>query len=87
MGDNKFNSCCKCPARMQDARIFTNYLPKRSTDEYIRIANNLPQDDNHAYRICLQKNAEKIIEAQQKHVSDTLKCTFWPKQNSSGKTL
>ena len=24
--DNKFGECCKCPAKMNDSRIFTNEL-------------------------------------------------------------
>jgi hypothetical protein len=72
--NNKFGKCSKCPAFMDDSRLFTNYLPNSKLNTYITKINNITNNDE--YRIFLQKNASKIMENEKKFIEDNKKCTF-----------
>ena len=72
--NNKFGKCCKCPAFMEDSRLFTNYLPNSKLNTYVSKINNLTNNDQ--YRIFLQKNASKIMENEKKFIEDNKKCNF-----------
>ena len=39
--NNKFGKCSKCPAFMDDSRLFTNYLPNSKLNTYITKINNI----------------------------------------------
>ena len=72
--NNKFGKCSKCPAFMDDSRLFTNYLPNSKLNTYVTKINNIT--DNDQYRIFLQKNASKIMENEKKFIEDNKKCSF-----------
>ena len=72
--NNKFGKCSKCPAFMDDSRLFTNYLPNSKLNTYITKINNITNNDE--YRVFLQKNASKIMENEKKFIEDNKKCTF-----------
>ena len=72
--NNKFGKCSKCPAFMDDSRLFTNYLPNSKLNTYITKINNITNNDE--YRIFLQKNASKIMENEKKFIENNKKCTF-----------
>ena len=72
--NNKFGKCSKCPAFMDDSRLFTNYLPNSKLNTYITKINNITNNDQ--YRIFLQKNASKIMENEKKFIEDNKKCSF-----------
>lgn len=72
--NNKFGKCCKCPALMDDSRLFTNYLPNSKLNTYVSKINNITNNDQ--YRIFLQKNASKIMENEKKFIEDNKKCNF-----------
>ena len=72
--NNKVGRCSKCPAFMDDSRLFTNYLPNSKLNTYITKINNITNNDE--YRIFLQKNASKIMENEKKFIEDNKKCSF-----------
>lgn len=72
--NNKFGKCSRCPAFMDDSRLFTNYLPNSKLNTYVTKINNI--NDNDQYRIFLQKNASKIMENEKKFIEDNKKCSF-----------
>ena len=72
--NNKFGKCSKCPAFMDDSRLFTNYLPNSKLNTYVTKINNITNNDQ--YRIFLQKNASKIMENEKKFIEDNKKCSF-----------
>ena len=72
--NDKFGKCSKCPAFMDDSRLFTNYLPNSKLNTYITKINNITNNDE--YRIFLQKNASKIMENEKKFIEDNKKCSF-----------
>jgi hypothetical protein len=72
--DNRFGVCCKCPARMSDGRIFTNWLPRKRLNEFLRLGNNL--ESAHDYRHFLQNNANQLIGSEIKYLEDNKKCSF-----------
>ena len=72
--NNKFGKCSKCPAFMDDSRLFTNYLPNSKLNTYITKINNITNNDE--YRIFLQKNASKIMDNEKKFIEDNKKCSF-----------
>ena len=43
--DNKFGECCKCPALMNDSRLFTNYLLNSKLNTYIKKVNGITDDN------------------------------------------
>lgn len=57
--DNKFGECCNCPAKMSDARLFTNYMSTSQITAHIKETNNIK--DEHEYRLFLQKNGNTIM--------------------------
>ena len=72
--NNKFGKCSKCPAFMDDSRLFTNYLSNSKLNTYITKINNITNNDE--YRIFLQKNASKIMDNEKKFIENNKKCTF-----------
>ena len=72
--NNKFGKCSKCPAFMDDSRLFTNYLPNSKLNTYITKINNITNNDE--YRVFLQKNASKIMDNEKKFIEDNKKCSF-----------
>lgn len=72
--DNQFGKCCKCPARMSDGRIFTNYLPRRVLNQFLMTGNNL--NDSHEYRHFFEKNGEKFMESEVKFLEENKRCKF-----------
>ena len=72
--NNKFGRCSKCPAFMDDSRLFTNYLPNSKLNTYITKINNITNNDD--YRIFLQKNASKIMENERDFSVTNKVCDF-----------
>jgi len=56
--DNYYNSC---PPRMSDGNFLTNYKTSSNYNEFIKFNNNIVRDDD--YRLFLQTNAEKMMDA------------------------
>jgi len=71
--DNKFGECCKCPAKIQDGRIYTSYVPRR--DYNTNIMKEVKASDSHQYRSILQAQGESIITAIQTNLENTYRCT------------
>jgi hypothetical protein len=59
---------------MADGRIFTNYLPRKRLNEFIRQGNNL--ESAHDYRHFLQNNAEKLMSNELSFLEANKKCSF-----------
>tara|TARA_B100000242_G_C42692848_1_gene324330 strand:+ start:29 stop:289 length:261 start_codon:yes stop_codon:yes gene_type:complete len=74
--DNKFGECCKCPAKMDDSRLFTNYLPNSKLNSYVKKVNGIT--DDNMYRLFLQENGEKIMENERKFLDENKRCNFQP---------
>jgi len=72
--DNKFGKSNTCPARMSDARIFTNWWSSGKTNQYIMHLNNIA--DPNDYRMFLQKNAVQIMENEKSYLESHKKCKF-----------
>ena len=73
-GDNKFGECCTCPAKMSDGRLFTNYLSTSKIVSHIKKVNNL--NDEHEYRLFLQKNAESVLKNEKEFLRKNKTCDF-----------
>ncbi len=69
--DNRYykNSC---PALMQDGRFITNFIPKRSFEQFIRNVNNI--NTSAEYRQFLQNNGETIMNKEREHIEKTNTC-------------
>ena len=65
------NKYFDCPARMSDARHFTDYKANCELIAQIKMDNKLVRDDD--YRLFLQKNAVKLMEEEWGRLSGT-KC-------------
>ena len=74
--DNKLGECCKCPAKMDDSRLFTNYLQSSKLNTYVKKVNDI-KDDN-MYRLFLQENGLKIMENERKFLDENKRCNFRP---------
>jgi hypothetical protein len=59
MTDNFFKGC---PAKMSDARLFTDYRTPTRREEYIKYINGIVRDDDH--RMFLQGNADVIMDKE-----------------------
>jgi hypothetical protein len=57
--DNFFKGC---PARMEDGQYLTDYRQADTREQYIKSINGIVRQDD--YRIFLQQNAEKIMDAE-----------------------
>ena len=57
--NNKFGSCCNCPAIMEDGRLITTYMPHKTYN--YKIMNELGLKNSNEYREFLQDKAENII--------------------------
>ena len=67
--NNRYKSC---PPLMEDKRLFTNYFDNDIFNQTIRMMNKL--EDNHDYRIFLQKNASELINREREYNLKTNTC-------------
>ena len=67
---------CKCPAKMNDSRIFTSYLLNSKLETYIKQINQI--SDENEYRVFLQKNGLTIMNNERFFLSNNKKCNFQP---------
>lgn len=67
--DNYFKNC---PAVMSDGRVFTDYKTATRTNEYIKYINGIIRDDD--YRMLLQQNGEKFLDADWKFQKQKMYC-------------
>ena len=72
--DNNFGECCKCPAKMSDGRLFTNYLLNSKLNTFIKDVNSIKTE--HEYRNFLQKNGEKMINNERTFNEKHKRCNF-----------
>jgi len=80
MNNTGSNTCNKtsnnkyfdCPARMDDARAFTDWRPSSSVDDMIRYSNNVMS--SYEYRQFLIHNGNKIMNVNMKYTEDKLGC-------------
>ena len=72
--DNQFGECCKCPAKMDDDRLFKNYLLNSQLNSYIKKVNGVKSENE--YRTFLQKNATKIMENERDFSVTNKVCDF-----------
>lgn len=72
-------SCCstnysnkKCPLRMSDGRVFTNYEPRCNFTGYMynNLANNDMIKSSYEMRLFLQQNYDSIVEQDRKRAID-----------------
>ena len=70
--NNKFGTCCKCPALMQDGRIYTSYAPRR--DYNASLMKELKVNNSNDYRSIMQENGQSIIDSVQKNLENSYKC-------------
>ena len=54
--DNKFGKCCNCPARMNDSRLFTSYLPNHKLNSYVKTVNGISNNNDYIEEILLEKS-------------------------------
>ena len=71
---NKFGECCKCPALMNDGRIFTNYMLNSKFNSTVKELNNIKTQNE--YRHFLQQNAETIMDKEQTFLHENKRCDF-----------
>jgi len=71
--DNKFGKCCKCPARMSDSRIYTNYSLNSNLVSHIKKVNKLKNDTE--FRHFLQKNSNTMMKNERVFLKKK-KCDF-----------
>ncbi len=70
--DNKFGKCCKCPARVDSMRQFTEY---RSTHDVVaNDMKNLGFTSIHDYNDYIERNGVKMIEESMKNQETNHKC-------------
>ena len=74
--DNKFGECCKCPAIVDDSRLFTNYLLNSKLNSYVKKVNGIT--DDNMYRLFLQQNGSKIMNNERTFMSTNKRCNFAP---------
>jgi hypothetical protein len=67
--DNFFKTC---PPVMDDARLFTDYRPSATREQYLKNINGIVNEDN--YRIFLQKNADHIMDKEWQFTKQTKSC-------------
>lgn len=67
--DNRYPTC---PALMEDKRIFTNYFDNDVFNQTIRMMNKI--NDNHQYRVFLQKNGSEIMNRERQYLLETNTC-------------
>jgi len=67
--DNFYN---KCPAKMSDGRLCTDYKPATHLNEQIKYINGITRDDE--YRVFLQNNAQRIIDREWEILRQTKSC-------------
>ena len=73
MSNNKyFNE--KCPALMEDGRLFTNHMSQNNISEYISKINCL--QSNYDLKNFLQKNANTIMKNEINYQINEKKCNF-----------
>ena len=72
--DNVKGKCCKCPAKMSDGRLFTNFLLNSKLNASIKESNNIT--DEHEYRNFLQVNGSKIMDEEKASLNNNKKCNF-----------
>ncbi len=72
--DNQFGECCKCPAKMNDNRLFCNYLLNSKLNSYIKKVNDVK--NHNEYRTFLQNNASKIMDNERKFSTTHKLCDF-----------
>lgn len=72
--DNKFGKCCKCPARMSDGRLFTNYESHSMFNNFVQRVNKIT--NSHHYRLFLQANADVIKNNDMNYNNSNKRCTF-----------
>lgn len=70
MDNRYFNS--GCPALMQDGRFITNFIPKRSFEQFIRNVNNI--NSSADYRKFLQSNGETIMNNERSFIEKNNTC-------------
>lgn len=70
MDNRYFNS--ECPALMQDGRFITNFIPKRSFEQFIRNVNNI--NTSSEYRKFLQNNGELIMNREKEFIEKNNTC-------------
>jgi len=70
--DNKFGECCKCPALMQDGRIYTSYAPRR--DYNASLMKEFKVSNSNEYRHFLQNNGKSIINSLHHNFEDSFRC-------------
>ena len=73
--DNQFGKCCKCPARMSDGRIFTNWLPRKRLNLYLQIGTKTTES-SHDYRLHLQNNGVQLMKSELEYLDVNKKCKF-----------
>jgi hypothetical protein len=67
--DNFFKGC---PAKMNDGRYLTDHRTANTRNQHIKFINNISDTNN--YRLFLQSNAEKIMDAEFKYMNTTFGC-------------
>ena len=80
--NNKYGKNSGCPAKMDDSRIFTNYLSATRVNEYIKNLNNIT--DNDEYRLFLQKNSQKIINKEREFAAKNKLCDLEKLKKNGG---
>lgn len=71
--NNKFGACCKCPALMADARLFTSYLPRKDLNN--NMMTELNAKNSNQYRDILQTHGENIAKSVNDELEKKYKCT------------
>ncbi len=66
------NKYFDCPARMDDGRAFTDYRPRSTVDNMIRINNGI--QSSYEYRQFLMHNATKIMDVNNMYTEDKVGC-------------
>lgn len=71
--NNKYGTCCKCPAIMDDSRLFTSYMPHKDYNNKLMAKFNVT--NNNDYKTYLQTNGTSIKTDILNKLESGAKCT------------
>lgn len=82
MNSDNFYYKNKCPAVMEDGRIYTSYLPDSTLVDAIKRANHIETHldyspyNNNDFRLFMQRNAVKLITQDRDYWYNYYTCKF-----------
>jgi hypothetical protein len=70
--NNKFGSCCNCPALMSDGRLFTSYISRKDYNQ--QLMKELNVTNSIEYKDALQSQASFLMEKSFNEAKNNFVC-------------